>query len=97
MRRRDRGDRARVRGGRGWACLDSGLRLAAAGEAGWVGPSGEEMARGLAGLTSLFSLSYIYFSRKAKREKKRKGGLGKENAQGDNFLGLTKICSYQEK
>ena len=56
---RDRGDRARVRGGRGWACLDSGQRLAAAGEAGWVGPSGEEMARGLAGLTSLFSLLYF--------------------------------------
>ena len=45
----------------------------------------------------LSSLSYIFFNRKAKRERKRKGGLGKENAQGDNFLGLTKICSYQEK
>lgn len=46
---------------------------------------------------SLSSLSYIFFNRKAKRERKRKGGLGKENAQGDNFPGLTKMSSIQEK
>ena len=42
-----------------WAGLGRRVRWAAAGEAGWVGPSGEEMARGLAGLTSLFSLLYF--------------------------------------
>ena len=55
MRRRDRGDRARVRGGRGWACLDSGLRLAAAGEVGC-----EEAGRpGLVLLVRLGSLSLL--------------------------------------
>ena len=42
-----------------WAGLGRRVRWAAAGEAGWVGPSGEEMARGLAGLISLFSLLYF--------------------------------------
>ena len=42
-----------------WAGLGWRVRWAAAGEAGWVGPCGEEMARGLAGLTSLFSLLYF--------------------------------------
>ena len=63
--RREKGEmgfaRARVRGAPAgpWAGLGWRDRWAAAGEAGWVGPCGEEMARGLAGLTSLFSLLYF--------------------------------------
>ena len=74
-----------------WAGLGRRVRWAAAGEAVWVGPSGEEMARGLAGFTSLFSLSYIFFSRKQLKRRKRKRGLGKGFAHGDNFPGLTKM------
>ena len=71
MRRRDRGDRARVRGGRGWACLDSGLRLAAAGEVGCeeAGRFGWSGLRGLAGL-SLYSFINRELEER-KREKKR--------------------------
>ena len=56
-----RGGWARVRGAPAvpWPGLGWRDRWAAAGEAGWVGPSGEEMARVLAGLTSRFSLLYF--------------------------------------
>ena len=43
-----------------WFGLGLRGKVGAAGPwAGWVGPCGEEMARGLAGLTSLFSLLYF--------------------------------------
>ena len=58
---------------------------------GWPG------LRGRLGCKALSSLSYIFFNRKAKRERKRKGGLGKENAQGDNFPGLAKMSLFREK
>ena len=68
-RKRDAGDRARVR--RGWACLDSGLRLAAAGEVGCeeAGRFGWSGLRGLAGL-SLYSFINRELEER-KREKKR--------------------------
>ena len=57
-----------------------------AGEAGWVGPSGEEMARGLAGLLgSLLPLSY-FPKQKSIREKENAEGLGKKYAHRVNFL-----------
>ena len=95
------GSRARVRSvglglGTKWAGLVGGLgglRLERPVGSAQVERKWPEAWLGL----PLSSLSYIFFNRKAKRERKRKGGLGKENAQGDNFLGLTKICSYQEK
>ena len=88
------GGAGRERGERWGAGAAARVRGAPAGP--WAG-LGWPGLRGRLGCKALSSLSYIFFNRKAKRERKRKGGLGKENAQGDNFLGLTKICSYQEK
>ena len=58
-------------------------------------PNGMLLLEGAAGLGSLLSL-FNFYNRKALERRKMKRGLAKENAQGVNFHGLTKISLIQE-
>ena len=76
-------------------CVGAGLGLEAAGPWRFSGPAWLDRPKRPARL--LFSLSYFLLTEKILERRKRKRGLGKENAQGVNLLGLTKMCTVHEK
>ena len=80
-------------GGRGRARVRKG---GAAGLLGFSGPAWLDRPKRPAGL--LFSPSYSFpFTKKNRKEKEEKEKVGVESGHGDNFPGLTKMSSIQEK
>ena len=68
----------------------------AAGLLGFSGPAWLDRPKRPAGL--LFSPSYSFpFTKKNRKEKEEKEKVGVESGHGDNFPGLTKMSSIQEK